>query len=78
MKYGVISTDDDVLQGRPVFENTNVPVQTMFEYLEDGKSIERFLNDYPAVNQKQAVDVIRMAKMLITSQHILKENFHDQ
>ncbi len=74
MKYGAITTGEQA-QGRPVFENTNVPIQVLFEYLEDGKSIDRFLEDYPAVNKKQAVEVIQMATLLITSEDILKEKF---
>lgn len=74
MKYGVITTGEQ-LQGRPVFENTNVPVQALFEYFEDGKSVNRFLEDYPAVNKKQAAEVIQMARLLITSEDILKAKF---
>lgn len=74
MKYGAITTGEE-LQGRPLFENTSVPVQAMFEYLEDGRSIDRFLEDYPAVNKTQVVEVLQMAKLLITSEDILKAKF---
>lgn len=78
MKYGPIHFDSAVLNGRPVFERTEVPVQTFFEYLEDGKSMEVFLNDYPSVNQKDAIEVLQMAKLAITTEKIMKENFSDK
>lgn len=78
MKYGPINFENAVLDGRPVFDGTEVPVQTFFEYLEDGKSIETFLNDYPAVNQKDAIEVLQMAKLAITTEKVVKENFSER
>jgi uncharacterized protein (DUF433 family) len=75
MTYGIIDIDPSTMHGKPVFAGTNVTVQTLFEYLEDSKSLEKFLNDYPAVNKKDAVEVLQMAKVAITSEKILKENF---
>jgi uncharacterized protein (DUF433 family) len=75
MKYGAITTDKDILNGTPVFEGTNVPVQSFFEYLENGKSMVRFLDDFPAVNQKQAVEVLQMASRLLTDEQVLSNNF---
>jgi uncharacterized protein (DUF433 family) len=75
MKYGPISFDDTVLKGKPLFTGTSVTVQTLFEYIEDGKTLDRFLTDYPAVNKKQVVEVVQMAKLLITSEDILKVKF---
>jgi uncharacterized protein (DUF433 family) len=77
MKYGAITVDQSSMHGKPVFQNTTVTIQTLFEYLEDGKSLEKFLNDYPAVNMKDAVEVIQMAKRAITTEKILKENFSE-
>jgi uncharacterized protein (DUF433 family) len=75
MKYGVVEFDDAVMHGKPVFHNTNVTIQTMFEYLEDGKSLAKFLDDYPGVNRTDAVEVLQMAKRVITSERVFKENF---
>jgi uncharacterized protein (DUF433 family) len=75
MEYGAISIDHEAALGKPVFKGTSITIQTLFEYLEDGKSLERFLDDYPAVNKKDAVEVLQMAKLAITTEKILKENF---
>jgi uncharacterized protein (DUF433 family) len=78
MQYGAISIEAETNNGKPVFNGTDVTVQTLFEYLEDRKSLEKFLNDYPAVNMKDAVEVLQMAKLAITTEKILKENFSVQ
>jgi uncharacterized protein (DUF433 family) len=75
MTYGVIDIDPSTMHGKPVFQGTGITVQTFFEYLEDGKSLEKFLSDYPAVNKKDAIEVLQMAKVAVTSEKILKENF---
>jgi uncharacterized protein (DUF433 family) len=75
MKYGTINFDPSHAHGKPVFENTSITIQTLFEYLEDGKSLERFLDDYPAINRKNAIEVIQMAKLFITTEKVVKENF---
>jgi uncharacterized protein (DUF433 family) len=75
MIYGAINIDAGTLNGKPVFNGTEVPIQTFFEYLEAGKSMEKFLNDYPAVNQKDTVEVLQMAKVAMTTEKILKDNF---
>jgi uncharacterized protein (DUF433 family) len=74
MNYGAVSTEKDS-NGKLVFQNTAVPVQTFFEYLEDGKSMEKFLDDYPAVNKTQTIEVLQMAKALMNSEDILKAKF---
>jgi uncharacterized protein (DUF433 family) len=75
MNYGPINFEANSANGKPVFTGTDVPVQAFFEYLEAGKSLDRFLEDYPAVNKKDVIEVLQMAKKTITSEKILKENF---
>jgi uncharacterized protein (DUF433 family) len=50
MKYGPINMDESKMKGTPLFDGTDVPVKAFFEYLEAGKSVEKFLNDYPSVS----------------------------
>lgn len=75
MVYGAISIDSGTLHGKPVFDGTQVPIQAFFEYLEEGKSMEKFLDDYPAVNKKDTIEVLQMAKLLLSTEKIIKENF---
>lgn len=43
-------SDPEILGGEPVFTNTRVPVDTLFVYLNHGKSIQEFLDDFPDVD----------------------------
>ena len=43
----IISVDANVQFGTPVFSGTRVPVETLFWHLEDGASIDDFLEDFP-------------------------------
>ena len=58
----VIQVDPDILSGTPVFAGTRVPVQTLLEYLERGRTVAEFLADFPTVTQEQAVAALEEAK----------------
>jgi uncharacterized protein (DUF433 family) len=57
-----ISTAPAVLGGTPVFTGTRVPIQTLFDYLEGGESIDDFLDGFPSVSRDQVVSFLEMAK----------------
>ncbi|HLG36155.1 MAG TPA: DUF433 domain-containing protein [Bacteroidia bacterium] len=67
MKPSVIISDKEILGGTPVFRGTRVPAEYLFEHLEFGKSLEDFLERYPTVTRKQAVEAIQMAEELVLS-----------
>ena len=48
--------------GAPVFAGTRVPVQTLFEYLEAGDTINDFLNGFPTVTRQQVVVLLENEK----------------
>ena len=58
----VIQVDPDILSGTPVFAGTRVPVQTLLEYFEQGRSLAEFLADFPTVTRDQAITALREAK----------------
>ncbi len=61
----VISTNPDILGGTPVFAGTRVPVQTLLDYLEAGRPLNEFLDDFPTVSREQAVRLLEEAKHLL-------------
>lgn len=63
-----IQSNKNILGGTPVFRGTRVPVETLFDYLEEGASIDIFLKDYPTVKKKQAVAVLEVAGKVVSSQ----------
>ena len=63
----VVSIDNDVMGGTPVFVGTRVPVQSLFDYLEGGETVDEFLRQFPSVDRKQAVAALQMARDSIIS-----------
>ncbi len=62
----VVHRDPNILGGTPVFIGTRVPVRILFEYLEAGDSLERFLEQFPTVRREQAVAALKMARQILT------------
>lgn len=59
-----ITRDPEVMHGTPVFRGTRVPVKTLFEYLENGESLDDFLEGFPTVSRELAVQVLEEAREL--------------
>ena len=64
---GVIIKDREILGGVPVFRGTRVPVQTMFDYLEAGESLEEFLAGFPSVSREMAIAALEEARELLSA-----------
>jgi uncharacterized protein (DUF433 family) len=60
-----IVRDPETMHGVPVFRGTRVPVQTLFEYLEGGDSLEDFLVGFPTVSRALAIEALEEAKQLL-------------
>jgi uncharacterized protein (DUF433 family) len=61
----VITRDPETMHGVPVFRGTRVPVQTLFDYLEGGDTIEDFLEGFPTVSHALALEALEQAKLLL-------------
>ena len=68
----LISIDPKVLAGQPVFKGTRVPIETLFDHLEAGISLNGFLEDFPSVSIDQATAVLEIATKLLTAKNIIK------
>lgn len=58
MLQEIITKDKDIMGGAAVFRGTRVTLDTFFDHLEDGISIDDFLQDYPTVSREQVVDLL--------------------
>ncbi len=70
MKIDVITVDQGILGGTPVFKGTRVPVETLFDHLESGITIDDFLDDFPTVTKEQVIVVLELVGNLFTPQKI--------
>lgn len=75
----VIVRSPEVLSGTPVFAGTRVPAKTLIDYLENGDSLEIFLEDFPSVTRKQDDPCLRTtrANQLAENQSYADETAHD-
>ena len=62
MRNEIIHSDPGILSGTPVFVGTRVPVQTLFDYLEGGETLDEFIRQFPSVGREQAVAALELAK----------------
>jgi uncharacterized protein (DUF433 family) len=75
MNYGAINIDPETMGGTPVFTGTRVPIQSLFDYIETGETVDEFLENFPTVPKEYAIQVLKMAKKTLTTEKILHENF---
>ena len=68
----LISIDSDVLGGQAVFKGTRVPIETLFDHLEAGVSLDEFLQDFPTVTKEQAIATLEIANKLVTAKNVAK------
>jgi len=58
----LVTRSRDRAWGATVFAGTRVPVDTLFEYLEAGDTLDEFLRQFPTVTREQAVAVLETAR----------------
>jgi uncharacterized protein (DUF433 family) len=63
----LITIDPEILGGTPVFRGTRVPVNTLFEYLENNYSLEEFLDCFPSVTRELARQVLERSERALLS-----------
>ncbi len=59
-----ITRDPEVMHGAPVFRGTRIPVQTLFDYIENGDFLDEFLEGFPTISREPAIQVLEECKEL--------------
>lgn len=57
-----VERSPDKVNGAWVFRGTRVPVKALFENLEDGATVDQFLEWFPGVTREQALAVLEFAE----------------
>ena len=57
-----VERSSDKLSGAWIFRKTRVPVKALFENLEDGATVNQFLEWFPGVTREQALAVLEFAE----------------
>ena len=58
----IISANPEVQGGTPVFRGTRVPVQSLFDHLEAGESIDDFLAGFSTVKREQVIALLEICR----------------
>lgn len=67
MREGAINIDPEIMSGAPVFRGTRVTIQTLFDYLEDGYSVEDFLKIFDWIRKEDVIEVLELVKKSFNS-----------
>jgi uncharacterized protein (DUF433 family) len=73
----LITIDAEILSGTPVFKGTRVPIQSLFWHIENGVTIDEFLEDFPSVKREQVIELLEISNKMMTSPKVVQlyENF---
>lgn len=73
MKIDAINIDPEIMSGTPVFKGTRVPIKILFDYVATGESIDEFFEDFPTVEKKLVLEVLKFAGETILSEKMLAD-----
>jgi uncharacterized protein (DUF433 family) len=63
----VVTINPQILGGVPVFAGTRVPVESLFDSLKHGRTIDYFLEQFPTVSREQVERLLDDAKVSTAS-----------
>ena len=66
----LITIDKEILGGQAVFKGTRVPVESLFDHLEAGVTLDAFLEDFPTVTKEQAIALLDLASKLLNTKNL--------
>lgn len=58
----VVVKNPAILSGEPIFRGTRVPFKSLTDYLEHGRSLNEFLEDFPGVSRDDAIAALEQAR----------------
>ena len=67
----IVTIDENIQSGAPVFKGTRVPIQSLFWHLESGVSIDDFILDFPSVTKDQAINLLELSNDMINNPKLL-------
>jgi uncharacterized protein (DUF433 family) len=66
----VIARNSKIMHGEPCFAGTRVTIQTLFDHLEAGYTVDGFLAQFPTVTRDQVHRLLEQLKMQIAQSGI--------
>lgn len=66
----LITIDPETMGGQPVFKGTRVTIESLFDHLEGGVSLDEFLDEFDTVSKDQAIAIMEIASKILSSKNI--------
>jgi uncharacterized protein (DUF433 family) len=63
----IITSNPAILRGEPVFRRVRVPFKSLTDYLEHGRNLKEFLEDFPSVSREDAIAALEEARTSLAS-----------
>ena len=60
-----ITRDPEIHNGAPVFTRTRIAVKVLFDYLEDGQTVDDIVSHYPSVSREQAIAALEEVEEML-------------
>ena len=58
----LIEVNPNKMSGTPVFRDTRVPIQNLFDCIEEGETIDQFLDQFPTVTREQVNGILELSR----------------
>jgi uncharacterized protein (DUF433 family) len=68
--FSSISVHPEIQDGAPVFSGTRVRVETFYDFLRVGVTLNEFLDEFPSITRDQALEVYDLMKRQYTLEQI--------
>ena len=65
MLKDIVNIDPEIMSGTPVFAGTRVPIKALFDYIETGKTLDAFFEDFPSVKHSQVTRLSTTTQQLV-------------
>jgi uncharacterized protein (DUF433 family) len=63
----IISSSPSIMHGMPCFTGTRVAVQSLFDHLEAGYTVDGFLAEFPTVKREQVIGLLEQLKQQLAT-----------
>lgn len=72
MKNILITIDPEIMSGAPVFAGSRVTIKTLIDYLENGKTVRDFLQDFDWISEEQVHYVLELLGKSVSTSDFIK------
>jgi uncharacterized protein (DUF433 family) len=69
-QYQSITVHPEIQDGAPVFSGTRIRIETFYDFMRIGVSVNEFLHEFPSITRDQALEVYNLVESQYTVDQI--------